>query len=99
LFLKSLAAVVLALILVLGVAACGDSDTLDRGHEAVALCNGHGGVVAFEDEIVICRDQTAHDGTSDTPERGARAVELCRDHGGVIAFDDEVVICRDQTSE
>jgi hypothetical protein len=96
--LKKSAAVVLSLIAVLGLGACGDSQSADRGHEAVALCNGHGGVVAFEDEIVICRDQTAQDGSPETPERGAHAVELCRGHGGVIAFDDEVVICRDQTS-
>jgi hypothetical protein len=63
----------------------------DRASSAVEACRGHGGVGAFEDDVVICRDQTANE------ERGSRAVEACRGHGGVVAFDDDIVFCRDQT--
>ena len=51
----------------------------------------HGGVAAFDDDAVICGDQTASD------DRGSRAVAACRDHEGVSAFDDDLVICGDGT--
>lgn len=58
--LKEMTAVALTAISAVGLAACGNSEPDNRGAAAVALCRGHGGVVAFEDEIVICRDQTFH---------------------------------------
>jgi hypothetical protein len=58
----------------------------------VEACNGHRGVAAFDDESVICADQTSND------ERAARAVEACMGHRGVTAFDDDIVICGDETS-
>ena len=57
---KSWAAVLLATLAAAGVAACGESGSDNRGATAVGLCRDHGGVVALEDEIVICRDQTTH---------------------------------------
>jgi hypothetical protein len=48
--------------------------------------------VAFDDEAVICEDQTSNS------DRAARAVDACRKHDGVAAFDDDIVICRDQTT-
>jgi hypothetical protein len=57
---RRLAAVVIAALAAAGIAGCGESDSGNRGNEAVGLCQGHGGVVALEDEIVICRDQTSH---------------------------------------
>jgi hypothetical protein len=78
-----------------GGAGCGEdgssSDREERSTRAVEECRGHGGVTAFDDDVVICLDQTAND------ERGTRAVEACRGHGGVGAFDDDIVICRDQS--
>ena len=50
----------IAILAAAGIAGCGESDSGNRGNEAVGLCQGHGGVVALEDEIVICRDQTSH---------------------------------------
>jgi hypothetical protein len=35
--------------------------TTDRGRRAVGACRGHGGVSAFDDDIVICRDQSFHE--------------------------------------
>lgn len=58
--LKQMTAIALAAISVMGVSACGSSEVDDRGPRAVALCRGHGGVIAFEDDIVICRDQSSH---------------------------------------
>jgi hypothetical protein len=59
--LRKLAAVSLALASMAGLGACGDSEPTDtRGDVAVGLCREHGGVIAFDDEIVICRDQTTH---------------------------------------
>jgi hypothetical protein len=52
-------AVLLATLAAVGVAGCGESDSDNRGVTAVGLCRDHGGVVALEDEIVICRDQTS----------------------------------------
>lgn len=56
---KHLGAVLLAALAAGGVSACGESDSDNRGVTAVGLCRDHGGVVALEDEIVICRDQTS----------------------------------------
>ena len=88
----SLAAVLAASL----AAACGGSDTstsdrAERSTTAIDACREHGGVTAFDDDAVICDDQTF------TDERGRRAVEACREHDGVSAFDDDIVICRDQT--
>jgi hypothetical protein len=74
-----------------GCASDEPSSREDRASSAVEECRGHGGVGAFEDDVVICRDQTAKE------DRGSRAVEACRGHGGVVAFDDDIAICRDQT--
>jgi hypothetical protein len=88
-------AAVLAAAMLTGVAAGGSdgssSDREERSANAVNECRGHGGVSAFDDDVVICLDQTA------TSDRGRRAVEACRGHGGVSAFDDDIVICRDQS--
>jgi hypothetical protein len=81
----------LAAGVVLGCGADGSSEREDRGSSAVAECRDKGGVAAFDDEIVICGDQTADE------ERGKDAVSACRGRGGVTAFDDDIVICRDQT--
>jgi hypothetical protein len=84
-----------ALLTCTSVAACGSdgssSDREERSANAVNECRGHGGVSAFDDDVVICLDQTA------TTDRGRRAVGACRGHGGVSAFDDDIVICRDQS--
>jgi hypothetical protein len=91
-----------ALLAATAIAGCGSegesrgSDAVqDRGSRAVQVCRDHRGVAAFDDDVVICGDQTSFDrpGT----ERGSRAVQPCRGRGGVSAFDDDVVICRDQT--
>jgi hypothetical protein len=57
--LKPLIAVAL-IALALGVSSCGEGEPEDRGVAAVAVCQDRGGVVAFDDEVVICRDQTSH---------------------------------------
>jgi hypothetical protein len=84
-----------AMLIGANAAACGSdgssSDREERSMNAVNECRGHGGVSAFDDDVVICLDQTA------TSERGMRAVDACRGHGGVSAFDDDIVICRDQS--
>jgi hypothetical protein len=84
-----------AVLALAGAAGCGSNggsqDREERSATAVNECRGHGGVTAFDDDVVICVD-----GTSST-ERGERAVEACRGHGGVSAFDDDIVICRDQS--
>jgi hypothetical protein len=98
--LRLVAAFAAMLVGVVGLGGCGNGESDPRGVEAVGLCRGHDGVVAIEDEIVICRDQTAQEtdgGGSDT--RGAEAVGLCGGHGGVVALEDEIVICRDQTPQ
>jgi hypothetical protein len=44
-----------------GAAGCGDggnSSADERGAAAVDSCRDHRGVVAFEDDVVICGDQT-----------------------------------------
>jgi hypothetical protein len=59
--LKQMTAIVLTAISGTGLVACGSSEPdEDRGAAAVALCREHGGVIAFDDEVVICRDQTSH---------------------------------------
>jgi hypothetical protein len=82
---------VLSLATFAGCASDVPSSREDRASSAVKECRGHGGVGAFEDDVVICSDQTANE------DRGSRAVEECRGHGGVVAFDDDIAICRDQT--
>jgi len=85
----------LAVIAAGALAGCASSassqDREERGASAVELCRGNGGVAAFDDDAVICNDETSSDG------RGERAVEACRDHEGVTAFDDDLVICGDST--
>jgi hypothetical protein len=86
-------AVVLAASL---VAACGgdspsSTDRAERSTRTIDACRDHGGVAAFDDDSVICDDQTSSD------DRGRNAVEACREHDGVSAFDDDIVICGDQT--
>ena len=86
--------IAVALLAAAALAACNtdaSSDRVSRGSDAVEACRGHGGVVAFDDDAIICSDQTARE------ERGSNAVEECRERGGVSAFDDDIVICRDQT--
>jgi hypothetical protein len=50
-----------ALLCAAALAGCGQSDADTRGATAVGQCRAHGGVVALEDEIVVCRDQTYFD--------------------------------------
>jgi hypothetical protein len=84
-----------AMLAIAGAAGCGSEgasgDREERSRQAIDECRGHGGVSAFDDDVVICLDQTS------TSERGRRAVDACRGHGGVSAFDDDIVICRDQS--
>jgi hypothetical protein len=88
---------VIAVALIVAAASAGcasggaSADWQDRGAGAVEACSAHGGVGAFDDDAVICRDQTA------VGERGSRAVAACREHGGVSAFDDDIVICEDES--
>jgi hypothetical protein len=90
--LVSIAAVALA---TMSAAGCGSegsaSDRESRGSAAVEACREHGGVSAFDDDAVICMDDTSQEA------RGSSAVAACKAHGGVSAFDDDIVICRDQT--
>lgn len=58
--LKQMTAVALIAISATGLVACGEGEPEDRGAAAVALCRDHRGVIAFDDEVVICRDQTSH---------------------------------------
>jgi outer membrane murein-binding lipoprotein Lpp len=91
---RQLIAIVSAVVSFATFAGCASdepSSREDRASSAVQECRGHGGVGAFEDDVVICRDQTTNE------DRGARAVAACRGHGGVVAFDDDIVFCRDQT--
>jgi hypothetical protein len=82
-----------AMALVVGCGASqSSSDRSERVSRVTEACNGHGGVAAFDDEAVICEDQTSNG------ERASQAVDACREHGGVAAFDDDIVICRDQTT-
>jgi hypothetical protein len=92
---RQLVVPVAAMLALAGGAGCGtdgsSADREERSASAVNECRGHGGVSAFDDDVVICLDQTS------ASERGTRAVEACRGHGGVSAFDDDIVICRDQS--
>jgi hypothetical protein len=76
-------------------AGCGDGDSsaerANRASSVVEACRGHDGVAAFDDDAVICGDETVQG------ERGSGAVEACRGHRGVSAFDDDIVICHDDT--
>lgn len=86
--------IIAALAVGAAIAGCSSSDPSDserRGAEAVEACREHDGVAAFDDDAVICADQTAAE------ERGENAVDACRERGGVAAFDDDIVICRDET--
>jgi hypothetical protein len=58
--LKQTVAAALIAISAPGLLACGEGEPEDRGAAAVAICRDHGGVIAFDDEVVICRDQTSH---------------------------------------
>jgi hypothetical protein len=82
-----------AVVAVLVIAGCGDAapTRAERGGVVVDACRDNGGVAAFDDESVICSDQTAND------ERAASAVEACREREGVTAFDDDIAICGDQS--
>lgn len=93
---KALIPVIVALGVAPGIAGCSSGNSAsaeraNRGSTAVETCRDHGGVSAFDDDAVICQDQTASN------ERASRAVAACRDHRGVSAFDDDIVICRDET--
>ena len=91
---RQLIAVAIAVLSLATFSGCaGDEEAVheERSSSAIDECREHGGVAAFDDDIVICRDQTADE------ERGLSAVEACRGHGGVVAFDDDIVICRDHT--
>ena len=91
---RQLIAIVIAVLSLASFSGCASDDAAvheERSSSAIEECREHGGVAAFDDDIVICRDQTANE------ERGLRAVEACRGHGGVVAFDDDIVICRDHT--
>jgi hypothetical protein len=92
---RQLVAPTAAVLALAGAAGCGaegsSRDREERSRQAVEECRGHGGVGAFDDDVVICVDQTS------TSARGERAVEACRGHGGVSAFDDDIVICRNQS--
>jgi hypothetical protein len=93
--LRAVAAPAAALLVLAAATGCGSNGTLsdreERSANAVNECRSHRGVSAFDDDVVICGDQTS------TNDRGKRAVEACRGHGGVSAFDDDIVICRDQS--
>ena len=56
---------VAATLAVAGAAGCGTEggtqDREERSTRAVNQCRGHGGVSAFDDDIVICRDQSFHE--------------------------------------
>ena len=88
----SLAVALLAASAFAGCSSDPSSDSLEeRALQTLERCRAHGGVAAFDDDAVVCRDQTS------TDERGRNAVDACRRHGGVSAFDDDIAICRDET--
>jgi hypothetical protein len=76
------------------LAGCGSdpaSNRAERSANIVNACRDHGGVAGFDDDAVICADQTSSD------PRGKAAVDACRERDGVAAFDDDIVVCRDQS--
>lgn len=81
-----------AIVAATALGACGTPDRDARVDRVIAACEAHDGVAAFDDEAVICGDQTA------VGERATRAVAVCRSRDGVTAFDDDIVICGDETS-
>jgi putative NADH-flavin reductase len=59
---KKLIQMAVALLAAAGLAGCGTAEEADdRGSTAVGACRGHGGVAAFDDNIIICRDQTVRE--------------------------------------
>jgi len=92
---KQLVPTAIVFLAVAGASGCGadesSSDRANRASGAIEACRGHDGVIAFDDDAIICGDGTFHE------ERGSNAVAACRDHGGVSAFDDDIVICSDET--
>jgi hypothetical protein len=49
-------------VFALAPAGCTSRDaSAERGSRAVGACRRQGGVSAFDDDIVICRDQTVHE--------------------------------------
>jgi hypothetical protein len=83
-----------AIVAGLAFAGCGSdsaSTRAERSANIIDACRDNGGVAAFDDESVICADQTFNDG------RGERAVQACRRRDAVAAFDDDIVICGDQS--
>jgi hypothetical protein len=59
-----LIATAVAVLAIAGAAGCGQENTEaeERGDRAVELCQGHGGVSALDDDIVICRDESVQVG-------------------------------------
>lgn len=91
---RSISAGAAALVVALVIAGCGSDSTTSRAQRSaniVDACRDNGGVAAFDDESVICADQSSNDA------RGRRAVRACRGRDGVAAFDDDIVICGDQS--
>ena len=62
---RQLVAPAAAVLALAGTMGCGDEgssqDREERSMQAVDECRGHGGVSAFDDNIVICRDQSFHE--------------------------------------
>jgi hypothetical protein len=78
----------------LAFAGCGGDSVSSRERRSanvVEACRDNGGVAAFDDETVICADQTSNDA------RGTAAADACRRRDGVAAFDDDIVICGDES--
>jgi hypothetical protein len=85
------AAAVAAGLVIGGCGSDPQETSAQRSANVVAQCRDNGGVAAFDDDSVICADQTFSD------VRGERAVRACRERDGVAAFDDDIVICGDQS--
>jgi hypothetical protein len=82
---------VLGALLLAGCGGDSVSSRAQRSANVIDACRDNGGVAAFDDDTVICADQTTND------QRGAEAVDACRRRDGVSAFDDDIVICGDQS--
>jgi hypothetical protein len=83
-----------AIVGAFAIAGCGGDSATSRAQRSATIvdaCRDNGGVAAFDDDTVICVDQTSND------PRGARAVDACRQRDGVTAFDDDIVICGDES--